>query len=90
MLFRDAIKIKNLIATFRNEFFRQLSIEPDSCCNQSSLALELKCQFREESNALHELARHLKYKTTRVQKCYKEFIDAQYKTDKIWAELIKE
>lgn len=85
--FRDPIKIKNLIVTFRNEFYRKLSIEPVTCCNRSSLEQELKFQFRDESNALSELAKHIKYKTTHVQKSFNEFIDAQHRTDAIWEEL---
>lgn len=88
LIFRDEIKIKNLIETFRNEFGRLITIEPINCSNRTDLGLELKYQFREELNALEELAQNLKYKTNNVQKCYRKFLHSQHKTDSVWSELI--
>lgn len=85
---KNETRIKNLITTFQTEFGRKISIEPMYCTNRAALELELFYTFREESRALDELAKNLKYKTNNVQKCYNEFIDAQHKTDLIWAELI--
>lgn len=58
------------------------------CSNETLLALELRYKLRDEHNALDELARHIKYKSDRVQKCYKKFIAAQYRTDIAWSELV--
>lgn len=87
---RDPIKINNLIKAFINELGRKISIEPITCYNRNALELELKYRFREEANALNELSKHLKYKTDKVQKSYVEFIEAQYRTDSVWAELIND
>ncbi|XP_055321469.1 uncharacterized protein LOC129577824 [Sitodiplosis mosellana] len=86
---RDEIKIKNLISTFGNEFGRKISIEPVKCANQSLLEMELRYKLRDEHNALDELARHIKYKSNQVQKCYNKFIDSQYRTDIAWSDLIE-
>lgn len=89
MISSDEIKIKNLVATFRNEFGRKIVIEPINCSNRTDLGLELKYQFREEINALEELAQSIKQETNDVQQCYQKFLNTQYKTDTIWGELIK-
>lgn len=73
-----------------NEMGRKISVKPLGCFNRTALELELKSQFREEYNALDELARQLKYKTNKVQKAFDEFINAQHKTDSIWAELVND
>lgn len=82
------MRISNLCKTFENELGRKVSIEKLTCYNRSALELELKYQFREEANALNEFSKHLKYKTDKVQKSYVDFVEAQHKTDSIWAELI--
>lgn len=89
MIFSDEIKIKNLLATFRNEFGRKIVIEPINCSNGTDLGLELKYQFREELNALEDLAQSINLKTNDVQQCYQKFLNTQHKTDTIWSELIK-
>lgn len=87
---RDPIKINNLIKAIVNELGRKITIEPLTCYNRAALELELSYRFREESNALTELSKHLKYQTDKVQKSFESFAEAQYKTDCIWAELIKD
>lgn len=86
---RDVVKIKNLIATFCNEFGRKIAIDSLPCGDhQSALELELRHQLRDEHNALDELARHIKFETNKVHKLYNKFITSQYRTDAIWAGLI--
>lgn len=77
-----------MISTFGNEFGRKITIEPMKCANQSMVELELRYKFREEHNALDELARHIKYKSNKVQKGYNKFISSQYQTDIVWSDLI--
>lgn len=85
---RHLIRIQNLITSFRNEFGRLVSIEPLSCTNRLYLELELRHQFRDEHNALDELARHIKFETNKVNEHYNKFIDSQHRTDAIWSALI--
>lgn len=82
--------MQNLIATFGNEFGRKITIEPISGQNRSLLAMELKYKFREECNALDDLARNIKYKTDKVQESFQKFLSTQYKTDTIWSALIND
>lgn len=88
--YRDEIKMKNLVATFGNEFGRKIEIEPIRGGNRTLLGLELRHRFHEECTALDDLARNIKFKTNNVQELYLKFLTAQYRTDTIWSELIND
>lgn len=77
-----------MLSTFRNEFGRKITIEPLSCSNLNLLEFDLRYKFREEYNALDDLARHIKHKSNKVQEAYQKFIDCQHQTDIIWSEII--
>lgn len=67
-----------------------LSIETSPIENQFSLELDLKHQFRNETQALEILAANIKNKTDEVKHSFHQFQDEQHNTDRIWNNFIEE
>lgn len=87
--FRLNEKIDGLINLLSNEFGRKMTIMSTSRGTNGSMESALRQNFREEREALHELATSLRTKKGDEAGAHHKFINAQHKTDIGYLDIVK-
>lgn len=87
--FRLNEKIDGLINLLSNEFGRKMKTMSPSRGTSGSMESMLRQNFREEREALHELATSLRTKQGDEVGAHRKFINAQHKTDSAYLDIVK-
>lgn len=87
--FRLNEKIDGLINLLSNEFGRKITITSAVRGTNGSMESALRQNFREEREALNELATSLRAKKGDEAEAHRKFINAQHKTDIAYLDIVK-